>query len=260
MRTRLKLLTVGLVLVTVAVAGCSSTAGSSGAVQDDASSAEAASSAGKAAPAPSPASSSAASTSPAPSCADGGVCVLGDTGPGGGVVFYVASTPWGTADPFSAPGTVCDNNCIYLEAAQSNQGRTAWCASGPGSASNFYVDAPGTVIGSGYLNTQAMLGTTNSPPTTICAGGAAQVASTPTGGLTDWYLPAEDELIALYQAGNDGPGVEFDGLGTHSFSFWGSTADSANYAMAYCLNVNNPKSSQCNKTQDAAGVVQVRAF
>ena len=242
--TRLKLLTVGLVLVTAAMAGCSSTtAGSLGAVQDDASAS---------------ASSSAASTSPAPSCADGGVCVLGDTGPGGGVVFYVASTPWGTADPFSAPGTVCDNNCIYLEAAQSNQGPTAWCASGPGSASNFYVDAPGTVIGSGYLNTQAMLGTTNSPPTTICAGGAAQVASTPTGGLTDWYLPAEDELIALYQAGNDGPGVVFDGLGTHSF--WGSTADSANYAMAYCLNVNNPKSSQCNKTQDAAGVLQVRAF
>ena len=259
MRTRLKLLTVGLVLVTVAVAGCSSTAGSSGAVQDDASSAEAASSAGKAAPAPSPASSSAASTSPAPSCADGGVCVLGDTGPGGGVVFYVASTPWGTADPFSAPGTVCDDNCLYLEAALSNQGATAWCASGPGSASNFYVDAPGTVIGSGYLNTQAMLGTTNSPPTTICAGGAAQVASTPTGGLTDWYLPAEDELVALYQASSpNNIGVIFDGTGTKCF--WGSTADSANYAMAYCLNVNTGRAAEYGKTQDAAGVVQVRAF
>ena len=258
MRTRLKLLTVGLVLVTVAVAGCSSTAGSSGAVQDDASSAAASSSAASTAPAPSPASSSAASTSPAPSCADGGVCVLGDTGPGGGVVFYVASTPWGTADPFSAPGTVCDDNCLYLEAAQTNQGPTAWCASGPGSASGFYVDAPGTVIGSGYLNTQAMLGTTNSPPTTICAGGAAQVASTPTGGLTDWYLPAEDELVALYQAGERNIGVEYDGIGT--YFFWGSTADSANYAMAYCLNYNKGSSAECNKTQDAADVVQVRAF
>ena len=53
MGTRLKLLTVGLVLVTAAMAGCSSTtAGSLGAVQDDASAS---------------ASSSAASTSPAPS-------------------------------------------------------------------------------------------------------------------------------------------------------------------------------------------------
>ena len=259
MRARFKTLTVGLVLATAAMAGCSSTtAGSSGAVQDDASSAAASSSAASTGPASAPASSSAASTSPAPSCADGGVCVLGDTGPGGGVVFYVASTPWGTADPFSAPGTVCDNNCIYLEAALSNQGPTAWCASGPGSASGFYVDAPGTVIGSGYLNTQAMLGTTNSPPTTICAGGAAQVASTPTGGLTDWYLPAEDELIALYQASSPNGGVEIDGTGTQSF--WGSTADSANYAMAYCLNVNTGRAAECDKTQDAAGVLQVRAF
>ena len=57
MRTRFKTLTVGLVLATAAMAGCSSTTGSSGAVQDDATasaSSAAASSAASAAPAPSP--------------------------------------------------------------------------------------------------------------------------------------------------------------------------------------------------------------
>ena len=59
MRTRLKLLTVGVVLVTATAAGCSSTAGSLGAVQDDAketpaSSAAAVSPAASTAPAPSP--------------------------------------------------------------------------------------------------------------------------------------------------------------------------------------------------------------
>jgi len=38
-------------------------------------------------------------------------CQVGDTGPGGGIVFYVASTA------FTATGTTCNTNCHYLEAA-----------------------------------------------------------------------------------------------------------------------------------------------
>ena len=56
MRTRFKTLTVGLVLATAAMAGCSSTTGSSGAVQNDATA--------SASSAASAASSSAASTAP----------------------------------------------------------------------------------------------------------------------------------------------------------------------------------------------------
>ena len=249
MRTSLKLLTVGLVLVTAAVAGCSSTtAGPAGAIQDDV--------AVVPPPRPDGGQPMVAATQGA-SCADGGVCVFGDTGPGGGVVFYVASTP------FSAPGTACDSNCLYLETPLYDVGgATAWCAGGPGAASGFYVDAPGTAIGSGYMNTQAMLGTTNSPPTTICAGGAAQAASTPTGGLTDWYLPAEDELQTLYDAMSiytltTEYGVVF---GANPPAYWGSTAYSANYAKAYCQNFNMGNPAECDKTQDAAGVHQVRAF
>ena len=243
MRTRMKLMTVGLVLVTAAVAGCSSTtAGSAGAIQDDV----------VAAPGSDPTASPTSS-----SCADGGVCVFGDTGPGGGVVFYVASTP------FSAPGTACDSSCLYLETAKYDVGgATVWCA-GPADVAGYSVDATGTAIGSGYMNTQAMLGTTNTPPATICTSGAAQAASTPLGGLTDWYLPATDELTTLYEAmaSNDLTtkyGVVF---GTTPPDYWTSTqASDKNYANAYCQNFEMGQFGECDKLTDPQGVHQVRAF
>ena len=240
----MRMLTVGLVLATAAMAGCSSTtAGSSGALQDDATASASA--------------DATASASAGAACADGGVCVFGDTGPGGGVVFYVASTP------FSAPGTVCGSSCLYLETAQYDVGGAIeWCA-GPAASAGYSVDATGTAIGSGYLNTQAMLGTTNTPPATICTGGAAQAASTPLGGLTDWYLPAQDELTALFAAMENNDltteyGVVF---GTTPPSYWTSTQVSGdNYAKAYCMNFEMGKLAECNKLTQPQGVHQVRAF
>jgi len=144
MRTPLKLLTVGLVLVTAAVAGCSSTAGSSGAVQDDASSA--ASSPASTGPPPSPDpvaptvepteaaasqvaspldSASASSAGPAllgqtipPTTANNDVCdpnlayACGSIGPGTGTVFYASATPF-------ACGAGLTSSCNFLEAAQN---------------------------------------------------------------------------------------------------------------------------------------------
>ena len=150
MRTPLKLLTVGLVLVTAAVAGCSSTAGSSGAVQDDAGTTapSAASSAASTGPAPSPdpvaptvepteaAASPVASPtdSPSPSVTPQSPALLGQTippttanndvcdpnlayacgsiGPGTGTVFYASATPF-------ACGAGLTSSCNFLEAAQN---------------------------------------------------------------------------------------------------------------------------------------------
>jgi hypothetical protein len=44
-------------------------------------------------------------------CATGGPCVVGDTGPGGGKVFFVS------ASTFTATGTIRNTQCKYLEAA-----------------------------------------------------------------------------------------------------------------------------------------------
>ena len=46
-------------------------------------------------------------------CAQGGSCIVGDRGPGGGIIFYVA------ASNFSSPGSVCNTSCRYLEVAPS---------------------------------------------------------------------------------------------------------------------------------------------
>jgi hypothetical protein len=142
-RTRFKTLTVGLVLVTAGVAGCSSpTSSSSAAVQDDA-------------------TASAAMQAAAPSCADGGVCTFGDVGPGSGVVFCVASTP------FSAWGTACGSNCLNLETPRYDVGGPIARCVGPVVAAGCSVDALGTAMRGGHLNTQAMLGTTNTPTDVI---------------------------------------------------------------------------------------------
>jgi hypothetical protein len=50
----------------------------------------------------------------AATCANGGACIVGNTGPGGGKVFYVASSN------FTSTGSNCGTACKYLEAAPSD--------------------------------------------------------------------------------------------------------------------------------------------
>jgi hypothetical protein len=141
-------------------------------------------------------------TGDALSCATGGTCAVGDMGPGGGTVFYVASSQ------FTSTGSACNTACTYLEAAPngwikspSYTGQNV-CRS---SADKFSLDpqcmwsgntssfvSTGTGIGTGYANTSAMItqGST--------AGTAATIARAFQGGdKTDWFLPSKDELNAL---------------------------------------------------------------
>lgn len=219
MGTRMRMLTVGLALAAAAMAGCSSTtAGSSGAMQDDAT----------------------ASASAGAACADGGVCQIGDEGPGGGAVFYAASTP------FSAPGTACGDTCLYLEAQPSPIGPFQWCK-GPATAKGYSIDAQGTAIGTGYLNTQAMLGTYNDPPAQICTSGAANAAVASWGGYSDWYLPSYDELTSLL---GYGPQVQY--------FYWSSTQSSPNQPLSF---PPPPEGIKGSPSESEYGYVQpIRAF
>jgi hypothetical protein len=128
---------------------------------------------------------------PGQSCAQVGVCAIGDIGPGGGKVFYVATTPFTVID---AP---CGSNCLYLEAAPTRKGKGAWSdvtAPWSGNAGTF-IGNTGTAIGFGFSNTNAIINQSGAG-----TAGAASIAKAYRGPnrLTDWFLPSKDELNQLY--------------------------------------------------------------
>ena len=149
MRTRLKLLTVGLVLVTAAVAGCSSTtAGPDGAIQDDVESA---------APASAPASASAVSTSPAQSPDPVGPSPAPTEAPESPVASQTDSpSPSGLSDDptllgRTPPADVCDANMQYAcgDIGQSGVGTVFYanstsfaCGANMASTCNYLEVAP----------------------------------------------------------------------------------------------------------------------
>jgi hypothetical protein len=136
-------------------------------------------------------------------CAQGGTCTLGDTGPGGGKIFYVAPSPewWGQ----------------YLEAAPVNLTSNSWCASGFGASSAFIGTS--SAIGDGKLN--SVITATN------CAGGAlGDARSYAGGGLIDWYLPSSLELAQIYAQRST------IGLDT-SATYWSSNPAETTLAVAY---------------------------
>jgi hypothetical protein len=129
---------------------------------------------------------------------------VGDTGPGGGIIFYVS--PAG----FISGGLICH----YLEAASSDSGPADWGANGTSTGTT------GTAIGTGYSNTQAIILALSGLSET---GKAAQLADAySNNGKSDWFLPSQGELQALYQSG-------ITGLGS---SVWSSTEDDASNAWS----------------------------
>ena len=124
-------------------------------------------------------------------CADGGVCAVGDTGPGGGKVFYVHAS--GTF----ACGATLASTCKYLEAAPTtgtNNWTDATYAWSDITNVSVGVDGQGTAIGTGYKNTQSMV----TQSSTAGMAGTLTRAYRGPNSLTDWYLPSKDELNQMY--------------------------------------------------------------
>jgi hypothetical protein len=135
-------------------------------------------------------------------CADGGVCAVGDTGPGGGKVFYVSATN------FTSTGSDCGTTCKYLEAAPSDQSSgIAWCSN-----STSALGTTGTAIGTGMANTTTA--------DTTCTTGAIQIAADYTNNSkSDWYLPSIAELNQLY--------IEKARIGGFSINWYWSSSEFA---------------------------------
>jgi hypothetical protein len=147
-------------------------------------------------------------------CAQGGTCTIGDTGPGGGIVFHV-QTPTSTA-PWR-----------YLEAAPMNWNdgnddpRAIFCNLHTSDYSyilkNLRTGSRSTtstskIIGKGFLNTKTILNE--------CTYGAASVAGSYNGGgKVDWFLPSKDELNQMYLKKALIGGIKTDG------HYWSSSEE-----------------------------------
>jgi hypothetical protein len=152
-------------------------------------------------------------------CASGGECIVGNTGPGGGIVFYVQAA----GGTFTSTGSDCNTTCKYLEAAPADQSAAivwattaAFCylnASNEGAsdcqANSIYSHAAGqaasriaaTPIGKGMANTNQIYarvsnggGAGGALTSTYAAGIAYAYAN---NGKSDWHLPSKDELNEL---------------------------------------------------------------
>jgi hypothetical protein len=150
------------------------------------------------------------------SCATGGVCNVGDTGPGGGIVFYKAVSAF-------ACGPTRSNSCYYLEAAPatwSGGADSAISISWSGNTTQSVGSSGGdtstaTAIGWGYRNTLAAVAQDSTANKVITRARAYNGA-----GLNDWFVPSKDELAQLYASRAIVPGLK-------SGSYWSSSEVSA---------------------------------
>jgi hypothetical protein len=195
-------------------------------------------------------------------CSDGGACAIGETGPGGGAVFYIASTQqdWGR----------------YLEAAPKtwNAGTEdpllPWCNTRGtwigGSASRQTQD----VFGAGPANTALMI--------SGCTSGAGvSIGLYNTSGrssVNDWYLPTLVETNELckfaYNVSDNNPAIActtaFSG-GTPTLRsdflaaiYYTSYEETENYARYRRLDVNNVGGVAGHLKTDSLRVRPIRAF
>jgi hypothetical protein len=162
---------------------------------------------------------------------------LGNTGPGGGKIFYVNTSGF-------ACGPTLSETCYYLEVAPAlaNSAKD-WSVSANRTSS---AGASGTVIGSGYQNTMAIINQGNS-------NSAAAYAQEYRGGsLSDWYLGTRLELYQIYVnratifTGTEVINTEFPG------EYWTSTEANASQAYSYRIYDNQgpwPNSKTSNSVR-----------
>jgi hypothetical protein len=158
---------------------------------------------------------------------------IGDTGPAGGIIFYVNTDQ------------VFGDDWKYLEAAPADIAETkAWASS------SFKGDnIPGTetvAIGSGKTNTATILAEDSlAPAAKACADYGNGTA------FDDWFLPSCDELDAMYLKKGFIGGFSGD-------VYWSSSQN--NYYSAWVQQFSNGEKSKDKRKEYTYNVRAVRAF
>jgi len=170
---------------------------------------------------------------------------VGQTGPGGGTIFYYSAAGFNCGSGFSATGSPTGGKCNYLEAAPSTWSGGAdptrsWATGGSNQTNSVPAGALQTAIGTGYQNSDAIVAQTGN----IAVSSAAVAARAYRGGSkSDWYLPSKDELnqMCKWQKGvawtSDATvctgGTLNSGTGAAGFAngnYWSSTEAATNKA------------------------------
>jgi hypothetical protein len=138
------------------------------------------------------ASAASNSVTPSATCATGGTCILGDTGPLGGKVYFVATTAF-------ACGSTMASTCRYLEWDTTSYSTTPtattyWCNNlYTGASSVPTISGTSTAIGAGLQNTRLMRAG--------CTSGIANNESlTSAQFASGWHIPSSLELDTLRNA------------------------------------------------------------
>ncbi|GHV86538.1 hypothetical protein AGMMS50230_21460 [Spirochaetia bacterium] len=165
---------------------------------------------------------------------------IGETGPGGGIIFYGPNTFTSNSKP-----------CKYLEAAPADISGTFMWGSEP-NWKNWAITPVGaaqaTAIGTGYANTAAILAAdTVGPPAALAC---RNYISPAPYSKNDWFLPSKDELNKLYE-----------NIGGLSGDFWSSSELTAHPFCAWFLSNGNWINVQVDSSKEHTYLVRpVRAF
>jgi len=133
---------------------------------------------------------------------------IGDTGPAGGIIFYVADNTDGRPDGITIQGYgnsgdngyFAEYTAYYLEAAPENASASIMHWSNTTvlipNLSQHSSDTTDRTIGRGRLNT-ALINATHTADTAANNAAKAALAYT-NGGKDDWFLPSREELNQMY--------------------------------------------------------------
>jgi len=128
-------------------------------------------------------------THAAGNCATENICAVGDTGPGGGIVFYAGAA-------FTETGTVCNTRCNYLELAPKFWYSNPEPVGQLSAVSSLPASTTSILFGTGWVNTNYLTAYANN--TTGVYAAVRYGAATSTVG--QWFLPSTQEMAALYNS------------------------------------------------------------
>jgi hypothetical protein len=124
---------------------------------------------------------------------------LGQTGPGGGTIFYYSAAGFNcganTVGSVTTPKAV--TTCHYLEVAPNgwngvSDPKRKWAS--PGNQATVVTGADGTAIGTGLQNSIDIAAQSGNVALTSAA---VEALAYTDGSISDWYLPSKDELNEL---------------------------------------------------------------